>query len=927
MIVAIRTAEILAIFGLLGLPLNLLLLPRASGRPRTPRISSRLLLAPATGLAVFAVYTAAFFAVRQPVAMASAFFWPLLAGLGLAVTAGLWRFAPGSFSQMTGPSLGRRALISHGLVVAGLLLVLGFHLGPFLQNPDLVFWHYAGSDGYFYMRIAEHVAQSGSGVIPTLGPYDGASGFLAWDLRLFQAGSFVDKPGTMSTLGGLAGVLGLTTHETFSPLVGAGVASLYLVLVVFGQSLLKLPVWASVAFAGLGSLAPPVWMLATHTFLGNLLALPFYPLIMLMVVRPAAPWRPAVYVGLLWSAQMVLFPDGTLALAGMLFLAVLWQGWTACRLHRLHRFVVAGLVAAGTAGVLLSPFGRVLYVTAGWRLRQVLFNGSLRTLSDHPAALPPATGWSGLKPLVNIDWIWGAFNLNTIPPQALKAGEIPYLDGLAAGLILFVLASIGRRRLTRLFPYLLGFLLLLAAGLAGLFQSAYELFRALAVFAFVPLAALCVLPWLVAGSARAWRPALLRFALLALLIPLLGHFVQTDWYHFRLARDQHMPDAQYTAENLHDREAISRLGRAHSLILTSETASFTGFANVLILFSQAKLGVPESYNKFIYINDREHRAAPYAAARVVRNLRYLDITARDPGRLRYYASRDFEVVENDLEPFYDNDTLPQLNGFPAEFLRQHQLPLTRSLSDRTTIKFYSRVRRWIVVELQFSLGDRPTDLTYALDGAPPQPAQLDQEGKVLLPAMTLEPGLHQLTLGPLQHPAQLRGFRLHDNGAGLPPSYFKGQWYDTRALQPDQLAPFQFMSPQPVRFYSFIGPVLYGKDYFAHPVTRLRFQVAAGHRILRTQVHFDPGAYEQVLPGDATDGIQLELALVTPGGQRSVVAERSIDPVQNPADRGSLPIELACDVPAGSELELFVGPGKAGRNNRDWFYLGPLTIK
>ena len=193
--------------------------------------------------------------------------------------------------------------------------------------------------------------------------------------------------------------------------------------------------------------------------------------------------------------------------------------------------------------------------------------------------------------------------------------------------------------------------------------------------------------------------------------------------------------------------------------------------------------------------------------------------------------------------------------------------------------------------------------------------------------MTLEPGLHQLTLGPLQHPAQLRGFRLHDNGAGLPPSYFKGQWYDTRALQPDQLAPFQFMSPQPVRFYSFIGPVLYGKDYFAHPVTRLRFQVAAGHRILRTQVHFDPGAYEQVLPGDATDGIQLELALVTPGGQRSVVAERSIDPVQNPADRGSLPIELACDVPAGSELELFVGPGKAGRNNRDWFYLGPLTIK
>ena len=413
MIVALRTAEILAIFSLLGLPLNLVLLPRITGCLRTRRISTRLLLAPATGLAVFAIYTAAFYAARQPVAIASTVFWPLLAGLGLAATVGLWRFAPHSFSRGTFPSLGAHSLLPYGLVASGLLVVLGFHLRPFLQNPDLVFWHYAGSDGYFYMRIAEYVAHSGSGVIPTLGPYDGASGFLAWDLHLFQAGSFVDKPGTMTTLGGLAGVLGLTTHETFSPLVMAGVAIFYLVLAGFGQSLLKLPVWASVAFACLGTLAPPVWMLATHTFLGNMLALPFYPLIMLMVVRPAPLWRAAVYVGLLWSAQMVLFPDGTLALAGMLGLTLLWHLWTAFRRHRLRRLLVAGAVAAGTASVLISPFGLVLYVSAGWRLRQVLFNGSLLSLFDHAHTLPPATGRAGITPLANVDWIWGAFNLNT----------------------------------------------------------------------------------------------------------------------------------------------------------------------------------------------------------------------------------------------------------------------------------------------------------------------------------------------------------------------------------------------------------------------------------------------------------------------------------------------------------------------------------
>jgi hypothetical protein len=925
MIVAIRTAEILALFGLLGLPLNLLLLPRAPGSLRRLRISPRLLLAPVTGLAVFAVYTAAFFALRQPVATASTFFWPLLAGLWVAVTAGLWRFTPGSFPRAAFPAWSGRAWLAHGLIVPGLLLVLGLYLWPFFQNPALVFWHYAGSDGYFYIRIAEHVAHPGTGVIPTVGPYDASSGFLAAELRLFQIGTFIDKPGTMSTLGGLAGVLRLTTHETFSPLVVAGVAMLYLVLVVFGQSLLKLPVWASVAFACLGALAPPVWMISSHTFLGNLLALPLYPLIMLMVVRPAGPWRAAVYVGLLWSAQLVVFPDGTLALAGMLAIMVLWHAWTAMRRHRLPQFFRTGLVAAGTAVILVLPFGLVLYVTAGWRLRQVLSTAS-RTLFDHPQALQHATERAAVTRLVNLDWMWGAFNLNTIPPRPLQAGEVPYLYGLAAGLGLFVLASIGRRHLTRLFPYLIGFLLLLAAGLAGLFQSAYELFRALAVFAFVPVAALCTLPWLVAGSSRGWRPSLLRFVFLALLVPLLGHFIRTDWYHFKLGYDQHMPDAQYTAGNFGDREAIGRLGQSHSLILTSENASFTAFANTLMLFSQVKLGVPSCFNRFIYFGDGGLKAAPYDAGLVVRNLRYIDITAWDPGARRYYASRDFEVVENDLEPFFDNDTLPLVNGFPVEFLRQRQLSLTRTLSERTIIPFYSRVRRWMIVELQFIPGDRPTDLTYALDDAPPQPAQLDQDGTVLLP-MTIEPGLHQLTLGPLQHPAQLKRFGLHAHGAGLPPAYFKDRWYDTRDLQPAQLAPFQFMTPQPVRFYSLIGPALYEKNYFAHPVTRLRFQVPAGHRTLRTVVHFDPGAYEKVTPGDATDGIELQLALVTSGGQRSVVAERIIDPTHNPADRGSLLIEMACDVPAGSELELFVGPGKAGRNNRDWFYVGPLTIR
>src|SRR5207247_1771457 len=133
------------------------------------------------------------------------------------------------------------------------------------------------------------VSWPGTAVIPDVGLYDADSGFLAEEIRNFREGTFVDKPGTMSTLGVSAEILGLTTHETFSPLVLAATLSLYLVLVAFGVSVVGLPTWMAALFATLGALSPAAWMIGTYTYLGNMLALPLFPAALLLVQSGMTP--------------------------------------------------------------------------------------------------------------------------------------------------------------------------------------------------------------------------------------------------------------------------------------------------------------------------------------------------------------------------------------------------------------------------------------------------------------------------------------------------------------------------------------------------------------------------------------------------------------------------------------------------------------
>jgi len=163
--------------------------------------------------------------------------------------------------------------------------------------------------------------------------------------------------------------------------------------------------------------------------------------------------------------------------------------------------------------------------------------------------------------------------------------------------------------------------------------------------------------------------------------------------------------------------------------------------------------------------------------------------------------------------------------------------------------------------------------------------------------------------------------------AERPPSQLKGQWYDTSNLQPNQLAPFSNMRPKPSRFFSTFGPGLDTIFYNAHPVTRLCFRIPEGDRRLQTTVRLDPGTYEKIPANEtATDGIELEIALLDPAGRRRVVYRRSINPTLVASDRGLLPVDVRFIMPANAELELYVGPGPDGRDTRDWAFIGPLII-
>ena len=170
-------------------------------------------------------------------------------------------------------------------------------------------------------------------------------------------------------------------------------------------------------------------------------------------------------------------------------------------------------------------------------------------------------------------------------------------------------------------------------------------------------------------------------------------------------------------------------------------------------------------------------------------------------------------------------------------------------------------------------------------------------------------------------------------GIAEPKEGLSGQWRELSSLRHWQQRFFSAMKPAPVRYFSSFGPGSDGSSgvllYGAHPVTRLVFKLPAGKHTLRTTLEMTGDAYRDDLPeGAVTDGVEVTLAALGKGESRQVLATRYFDPRHNPADRGAgRPMEMNFSLPADGEVELFFGPGRNGRDTRDWIQLGPLTIE
>lgn len=182
----------------------------------------------------------------------------------------------------------------------------------------------------------------------------------------------------------------------------------------------------------------------------------------------------------------------------------------------------------------------------------------------------------------------------------------------------------------------------------------------------------------------------------------------------------------------------------------------------------------------------------------------------------------------------------------------------------------------------------------------------------------LENDFHEVALAP---------------GVEPPRGNLAGRWFEMAEVHRWQRKPFVGLRPQPVRFFSSFGPAMDGSSgapmYGAHPVTRLVFALPAGTHTLRSALQMSVDAYRlDLTDAETTDGVEVSLFRVGPGEERTLLASRYFNPRHNRDDRGGMrPLEFTFALETAGEVELFFGPGPAGKDTRDWIELGPLVIE
>jgi len=170
-------------------------------------------------------------------------------------------------------------------------------------------------------------------------------------------------------------------------------------------------------------------------------------------------------------------------------------------------------------------------------------------------------------------------------------------------------------------------------------------------------------------------------------------------------------------------------------------------------------------------------------------------------------------------------------------------------------------------------------------------------------------------------------------GVNVPKRDHSNRWVNYADLWPWERAPFEAMTPKPVRFFSQFGPAADGSRgvlmFGGHPETRLVFALPAGEHVLRGSLQLGLDTYRSDLKdNEATDGVEITLSALEPDGSRRVLGTRYFDPRRNLDDRGERrPLTFAFRLDQAGEVELALLPGPAGNFTRDWIEVGPLVIE
>jgi hypothetical protein len=136
------------------------------------------------------------------------------------------------------------------------------------------------------------------------------------------------------------------------------------------------------------------------------------------------------------------------------------------------------------------------------------------------------------------------------------------------------------------------------------------------------------------------------------------------------------------------------------------------------------------------------------------------------------------------------------------------------------------------------------------------------------------------------------------------------------------------MSPAPYGYQSVHELALVDLDgtpvVNAHAPSELYFHPPAGARHIRAQGGLLPSAYAA---GNTTDGIILQIFEESTPGQRRLLFERALRPLDRILNREPAVIELAADHPFAGTLVFRIDPGPKGSTNFDWAYWSRIEIR